>query len=217
MLVSTTSSFPFLILYFLLSLLHRDSSQRHPGPSLPVKEAYLPILEVAAWGPDLRFNTQPGAHCGSLGSLWLSPAPLWVGGVSLERACAQSCCPQAVPLDSLTLVVSGACVRGFGRTEANKREVFGWLSSWGSAQREQTEASISQPFPEKGLSAHFTSGCPRASFQSACIQMLPEVLLWGHWQVLAHHQWLRATNDKEGCLNNHKGWETSQSWGWAKW
>ena len=44
---------------------------------------------------------------------------------------------------------------------ANKETVLNWLSFQGSVQMEQTETSISQFLPERGIYAYFKSCCLR--------------------------------------------------------
>ena len=66
--------------------------------------------------------------------------------------CLHSCAAtQRTPLDHLALVVSGACVYELYRMIAKKESVLNWLSSQGSAQKEQTETHISQSSFERDI------------------------------------------------------------------
>lgn len=103
------------------------------------------------------------------------------------------CCAEDISLDSLALVASKACVHGFNTMVTNKeKSILSWLVPQRSVQRKQTEMSISQPFPERGIFAYFKIFLLR-------VQLPSRLPLGTDWDLPL---W-----DTDRCLDTFNYWE----------
>lgn len=113
-----------------------------------------------------------------------------------------SCHLWDTPLDFLALVARRTYIHQYHRIVAKNQFFIGYSPR--AQHRGNREIPISQSLPKRGLVANLKR-CWGPGFQTACIQVLTEILPFGTLSDLDRDQLLGAIKNKESCLDNHKG------------